>query len=203
MDSKPAKPVDGFAAFSVERLASLSDGVFAVAMTLLAYNIHIPIGPLNEAGLRGALARMVPAVMALVLSFFAAVMFWMGHQRLLGMMRQSGRIIYPPSFILLLLIILLPITTNLYGTFGATPSIALLYSVNPCRYSISPAVPRFLAGREEVPAQISRRQVLAVPIYVSGAFLAAAITSIFSPWASQFIWFGAFAAPLIQRMTSA
>ncbi|HEV8185504.1 MAG TPA: TMEM175 family protein [Chthoniobacterales bacterium] len=118
MDSKPAKPVDGFAAFSVERLASLSDGVFAVAMTLLAYNIHIPIGPLNEAGLRGALARMVPAVMALVLSFFAAVMFWMGHQRLLGMMRQSGRIIYPPSFILLLLIILLPISTNLYGTFG-------------------------------------------------------------------------------------
>ncbi len=99
MDSWPTKPVDGFAAFSVERLASLSDGVFAVAMTLLAYNIHIPIGPLNEAGLRGALARMVPAVMALVLSFFAAVMFWMGHQRLLGMMRQSGGTIYPPSFI--------------------------------------------------------------------------------------------------------
>ncbi len=203
MDSKPAKPVDGFAAFSVERLASLSDGVFAVAMTLLAYNIHIPIGPLNEAGLRGALARMVPAVMALVLSFFAAVMFWMGHQRLLGMMRQSGRIIYPPSFILLLLIILLPITTNLYGTFGATPSIALLYSVNLAGIALAQLFLSFWLVREEVPAQMSRRQVLAVPIYVSGVFVAAAITSIFSPWASQFIWFGAFAAPLIQRMTSA
>ncbi len=151
MDPRPTKPVDGFAAFSVERLASLSDGVFAVAMTLLAYNIHIPIGPLNEAGLRGALARMVPAVMALVLSFFAAVMFWMGHQRLLGIMRQSDRIIDPPSFILLLLIILLPITTNLYGTSGATPSIALLYSVNLAGIVLSRVFLSFWLVRGEVP----------------------------------------------------
>ncbi len=129
-------------------------------------------------------------------------MFWMGHQRLLGMMRQSGRIIYPPSF---------PAPAyhpaadydQLYGTFGATPSIALLYSVNLAGIALAQLFLSFWLVREEVPAQTSRRQVLAVPIYVSGVFVAAAITSIFSPWASQFIWFGAFAAPLIQRMTSA
>ncbi len=107
-----------------------------------------------------------------------------------------------PAF-LLLLIILLPITTNLYGTFGATPSIALLYSVNLAGIALAQLFLSFWLVREEVPAQMSRRQVLAVPIYVSGVFVAAAITSIFSPWASQFVWFGAFAAPLIQRMTRA
>ncbi len=76
-----------------------------------------------------------------------------------------------PAF-LLLLIILLPITTNLYGTFGATPSIALLYSVNLAGTALAQLFLSFWLVREEVPAQTSRRQVLAVPIYVSGVFVA-------------------------------
>jgi uncharacterized membrane protein len=34
--------------WDVQRLAALSDGIFAVAMTLLAYNVHVPNAPLDD-----------------------------------------------------------------------------------------------------------------------------------------------------------
>jgi uncharacterized membrane protein len=40
----------------MDRLASLSDGVFAVAMTLLAYNVRVPRSPLTDAQLRSSSA---------------------------------------------------------------------------------------------------------------------------------------------------
>lgn len=47
---------------SVERLAALSDGIFAVAMTLLLLELHVPASELihSESDLGGALGRLAP-----------------------------------------------------------------------------------------------------------------------------------------------
>jgi uncharacterized membrane protein len=72
----------------------------------------------------------VPDVLALVLSFSAAALFWRGHTKLLAVMRESGRAPVFPALVFLLFVVFLPISTNFYGTFGALPTVALLYGGN-------------------------------------------------------------------------
>ncbi|GCD97082.1 TMEM175 family protein [Embleya hyalina] len=68
-----------------ERLVALSDGVFAIAMTLLVLDISIP-PDLGTAGFRHALGELPPKVAAYALSFLIIGAFWLDHRRvLLGM----------------------------------------------------------------------------------------------------------------------
>jgi uncharacterized membrane protein len=67
--------------WDVQRLAALSDGIFAVAMTLLAYNVHVPSAPLSERQLGVELGRMLGEALSLLMSFAVAAMFWMSHFR--------------------------------------------------------------------------------------------------------------------------
>ena len=128
---QPSPPADADeTAFSVNRLASLSDGVFAVAMTLLAYNVHVARGPLTDAQVHVQLGGIVPDVMALILSISAAALFRHNHTQLLAVMRQSGRALFYPTLAFLLSVVFLPISTNLSGTLGATLTVALTYGGN-------------------------------------------------------------------------
>jgi uncharacterized membrane protein len=59
----------------IQRLSALSDGIFAVAMTLLAFSIHLPES--SAAGrLATELTRMYHEGIGLVVSFWIAAMFW-------------------------------------------------------------------------------------------------------------------------------
>src|SRR5262249_29045701 len=79
----------------LQRLASLSDCVFAVAMTLLVFSIHIPDQGVNQAKLPGELIRMLNESAGLVLSFASAAMIWFGHFRLLrSLSRATVGLIY-------------------------------------------------------------------------------------------------------------
>jgi hypothetical protein len=77
--------------YGLERLMMLSDGVFAIAMTLLALDLR-PEGPWDHtlAGLRSAIAG---PFQAFFWSFFAASVFWAGHRRQFGSYRRSDAVI--------------------------------------------------------------------------------------------------------------
>jgi uncharacterized membrane protein len=98
----------------LQRLASLSDCVFAVAMTLLAFTVRIPDQGLDPAKLPGELTRMWNESFGLVLSFAIAAMFWVGHFRLLrSLSRATVGVIYLNLF-QLFWIVVLPISTSLW-----------------------------------------------------------------------------------------
>ena len=67
----------------LRRLASLSDCIFAVAMTLLTFSVRIPDHGVDPAKLPEELTRMWNESFGLVLSFAIAAMFWIGHFHLL------------------------------------------------------------------------------------------------------------------------
>ena len=73
----------------MQRPASLSDCVFAVAMTLLVFSVRIPDQAVSEAKLQGELLRMLGESYGLVLSFAIAAMVWVGHLRLLNSLRHA------------------------------------------------------------------------------------------------------------------
>jgi len=70
------------AGHSVERLAALSDGVFAVAMTLLVLDLHSPVSQAvhSEYDLWRALVALSPRLLTYLMSFLTLGIFWAGQQ---------------------------------------------------------------------------------------------------------------------------
>src|SRR5262245_35115433 len=90
--------------YEVGRLLALSDGVFAIAMTLLV--LGIPVHPLTDPSdteLQGALRNVLPDVGSFALSFLLVGTYWMAHRRLLkGVVRTDARLVWLNLFMLLL-----------------------------------------------------------------------------------------------------
>ena len=107
-----------------QRLGTLSNTIFGVAMTLLAY--RIPTGQfLNGPPVWSTIwAAYHSQIAALLLSFVVAGMFWFGHQRRLA---YSTRSVVYLNLLFLLSIIALPITTVLYGTYWDARDVIVLY----------------------------------------------------------------------------
>ncbi len=106
--------------FQVDRLAFFSDAVFAIAITLLALNIHAPNfvgGPPGEHELAVAVAYMVPRIIGFVLSFLVIGTYWRAHHRLFRWVRgYTPRLITLNSF-LLLAVSFIPAPTGFYSDY--------------------------------------------------------------------------------------
>src|SRR5438552_11024303 len=78
---------------SVERLAALSDGIFAVAMTLLVLDLKSPALEVvhSERDLWRALVAISPRVLVYMLSFMTLGIFWIGQQTQLNHLEHSNR----------------------------------------------------------------------------------------------------------------
>ena len=78
---------------SLERLAALSDGVFAIAMTLLVLDLRVPVstGIQFERDLWRALVSLAPHLVPYGLSFMTLGIFWIGQQTQLSSFAQSNR----------------------------------------------------------------------------------------------------------------
>jgi uncharacterized membrane protein len=113
--------------FEMRRLEALSNTIFGVAMTLLAYNL--PKGQfLNGPPVWSTIwAAYQSQIVALLISFIVAGMFWVSHQRRLAYQPHATRPVLYLNLLFLLLVILLPVTTGLYGTYGNTRDVVVLY----------------------------------------------------------------------------
>src|SRR5207245_11079788 len=66
----------------LDRIGALSDGVFAIAMTLIVFEIHVPDpGPIrSEQDLWNAMLTLGPRLVTYLLSFLTLGIFWTAHQ---------------------------------------------------------------------------------------------------------------------------
>lgn len=81
------------AGHSVERLAALSDGVFAIAMTLLVLDLRVPLASdiHTEADLWRTLLSLAPRLVPYLLSFMTLGIFWLAQQTQLNQFARSNR----------------------------------------------------------------------------------------------------------------
>jgi uncharacterized membrane protein len=113
----------------LDRLAALSDGIFAVAMTLLAANIRLPESSAADR-LTEELIRMSGEAAGLVISFAIAAMFWMSHFRLFQLLQKADVGFRLLNFALLLAIVVLPVSTSFETSFSNSPIAALVLGGN-------------------------------------------------------------------------
>jgi uncharacterized membrane protein len=117
---------------SLERLAALSDGVFAVAMTLLVLDLHAPAAEAihAEGDLRQALLKLAPRLLTYLMSFLTLGIFWHGQQTQLNYFGEGNRHLAWIHLLFLFFITLLPFTTALLAEFITYRTALLLYWLN-------------------------------------------------------------------------
>jgi uncharacterized membrane protein len=101
---------------STNRLEAFSDGVMAVAITLLVLNIDLP--PLAHGeSLASGLGRQWPAYAAYAVSFVTIGIIWINHHVMLGRLREADRTILFLNLLLLMSIAILPFATKLMAAY--------------------------------------------------------------------------------------
>jgi uncharacterized membrane protein len=111
------------------RIEALADGIFAVAMTLLVLELHVPeLGPgASDARLLSALESLVPKALSFASGFVILGTLWIGHRYQFHYIRCSNRAILWINLVFLLTISFLPFVVALIGTYGAMPVTCVLY----------------------------------------------------------------------------
>ena len=119
------KPQDN----SLGRLLALSDGVFAIAMTLLALDLHVPAlnGHVTSQQLIHALAQNTDSYWSFILSFYVIAVYWGGHRRLMRSVVVFNPNLVRDTVFLLLIVAALPFPTSVLGKYGGTPFALALY----------------------------------------------------------------------------
>jgi TMEM175 potassium channel family protein len=114
-----SEPYTRFSGLSMERLTALSDGVFAVAMTLLVLDLRVPLaGPAYSGhGLWEALLKLGPSFAAYLLSFTMLGTFWLAQHTLLGIIGHCDRTLTWINLGFLFVVTLLPFSAALLAHF--------------------------------------------------------------------------------------
>src|SRR5215472_3732406 len=117
---------------SVERLAALSDGIFAVAMTLLVLDLRVPAAEAIHSGrdLRQALLLLAPQVVMYMMTFITLGIFWVGQQTQLNFLERSHRSLAWIHMVFLFAVTLTPFSTRLLSEFIAYRTALLAYWLN-------------------------------------------------------------------------
>ena len=182
--------------FEMRRLESLSNTIFGVAMTLLAYDLpktgtfaslpdwddlyHLYAGKLS----------------ALMLSFIIAGLFWFSHHRRLARQPEAGRGVVILNLFFLLSIILLPVTNGLYGNYRLSSAVAVLYGIHLTVIAGLNALLWWLARGSSQWHDIAGA-IFPVLVFVPGTVIAAIV-----PQYVQYFWYLAFLAVLVRRFAA-
>jgi uncharacterized membrane protein len=115
-----------------QRLEALSEGIYAIAMTLLVLELKLP--PLEHgatnAQLLEALRALTPKVLTWMLSFWVMVVFWLGQVRVYHLLAGVDATVMRLELLVLACVSLLPFSTALMGEHGDLPAAAAIYSAN-------------------------------------------------------------------------
>ena len=113
------------------RLEALTDGIFAMTMTLLVLDLKFPAHVFDlEASAWGALVALFSRLDDYVVSFVVLGVFWLAHLRLLRRLRESDMVFIWLNLVFLLLTTLVPALTALVGDNPTHPRAAILYGTN-------------------------------------------------------------------------
>ena len=114
---------------SLGRLLTLADGVFAIAMTLLALDLKVPnLGahPGNHA-LGHALAANADSYWSFLLTFYVVARYWGRHRQLMRWAVRAHAAVVRDTLVLLLLVAAMPFPASLLGRYGGNAVSLLLY----------------------------------------------------------------------------
>ena len=122
------------------RLESLSDGLFAIVLTLIVFDITIPtvVGVHSNGALIAELQQLFPLLVEFVLSFLVLTMFWISHNYFYTYFATTiNRELMLLNLLYLAFISLIPFSARVLGTYFGAPLAADLYGLNVFLISVT------------------------------------------------------------------
>ena len=124
---------------SKHRLDALTDGIFAVAMTLLVIELKLPAGlhPENSIELLQALVNLIPKFIGWVISFLVLAMFWWGQTRAFHFVKHVNGTLTALNLLLLCFASFLPFASAISGEMTRLLGAQMVYSTAMLMLSVS------------------------------------------------------------------
>jgi len=176
--------------FEMRRLETLSNTIFAVAMTLLAYDLPKASSFAEAPAWIDLVRAYAQPLIALMISFVVAGLFWFSHHRRLTIAPEGSRAEVFLNLIFLLSIIILPVTNGLYGAYRLDGVVAVIYGIHLTVIATLNALLWLLALRGRFNPELLATALFPVFVFVLGTIVAC-----IAPAVAQFTWCLAFGAP--------
>jgi uncharacterized membrane protein len=132
--SHPQRPEEWWSdgGITVERLRMFTDAVFAIAITLLAFNIKLPDLPDAEieANLPRLLLGLWPQFLSYAITFSVLGIYWRAYHRVFQHIRRYDGRLFWLNLLYLFWIAFLPFPTSIVGQYGERASAAIFYAVS-------------------------------------------------------------------------
>lgn len=116
-----------------QRLEAFSDGVYAIAITLLVLELKVPLALPAGQTLAQALAAQWPAYLAFLVSFGTIGIMWVNHHRLFSMIHRTDNRLLLLNLLLLMMVTIVPFPTFLLAEYSVGEdgrTAAILYSAH-------------------------------------------------------------------------
>jgi uncharacterized membrane protein len=186
------------------RMEALSDGVFAIVMTLLVLELKVPDLPrqASAAELSRALKPLVPHFFSFLVTFLISGVFWFLHQVSFHWIHKINRPLMFINLVFLMFVSLLPFSTGMLGHFLGNPVGQMFYFGNALALSLMLNAHWIYARRrglmtenpeDEAGKKLLSSRLQALPLAFALAFMIA-------PFSPQYSGFGAMAGMLLQRI---
>ncbi len=176
---------------TTNRIETLVDGIFAIAMTLLVLSLAVPeiAGPLSETIVRSSLYDLIPKFYVFILSFVLLAVFWSMHHRAFHMIKKADNVFLWLNIIWLLFIVMVPFTQSLIGEYGDFAISHFIYNLNMVGIGLFISITWYYARKRNLvdenanPNRISRMTRGSL-IFLLVAVLAVILTFIIPGWTS-------------------
>jgi uncharacterized membrane protein len=185
------------------RIVAFSDGVFAIAITLLVLNLNIPehLSPGDNVG--DALLDQHGDLLAYALSFAVVGRLWLVHHRFFGEVTHFDGNLMALNLAYLGFVVLIPFSSEVLGDHGDTPAGVILYATNLSVTNLLGAAMFLYAARSGLTRDRFLRYVerpTRLRNVVGGAVFALSIpVALLSPLAAVLMWVVLFFVPGVDR----
>jgi uncharacterized membrane protein len=177
---------------NTERIVTFSDGVIAVAITLLVLQLPIPLKVPNRS-LSEDIVNLIPIMTSYIISFLVIAKYWLKHLSFNNYIKRYNMSLIWLNFFYLLTITFIPFPTAIYGThssdklalilYASTIAIAGYISYLMCVYAMKH--PELL--EEDVKAE-ELKHVSYITLIMPTVFVASIFVGLFYPSIVPIIW---------------
>jgi uncharacterized membrane protein len=118
-------------AIPTARIETLTDGVFAIVMTILVFNFHTPLKEIvAQFGLLHELTDLVPNLIGYVITFVILGVLWVGHHNQFFYIRRADRVLLWINIFFMMVVALLPFSAELLSEYGQDRVSIIVYNAN-------------------------------------------------------------------------
>ena len=115
------------------RLDQLADGIFAIVMTILVFDIKVPViwGPIDNMGLWLQIKQLFPVFLSYLLSFSLLFTYWRAHHFFISVYAKNiDAMLTNINALFFMLISLIPFSASLLGQYNHNELSVVIFSIH-------------------------------------------------------------------------